>query len=113
MQKSVRLRAIFAELRLAGVEASARDMLRIANYILQTFGADGEEIELSDEPIDTRRFLALPLDEAMEDGGWKILEFEARRKIEDDDLTPETQTFFVHRMRKILGPSWQLQQLQD
>jgi hypothetical protein len=113
VQKSLRLRAIFAELREAGVEASARDLLRIANYILQTFAANGEEIDLSDTPMDPRAFFALPLDKAMEDGGWRVLEFEARRHAEVQEMSPEARTLFVHCIRKALGPEWQYRHPQD
>ena len=110
VQKSARIRAIFAELRAAGVEAPARDLLRIANYILQTFGGEiPEDASLRDPSPDTRQFFTLPVDEAMKDGGWQILEFEARRQQTLEEMTPEARTTFINRIRKALGSEWQHQ----
>lgn len=110
MQKSARIRAIFAELRAAGVDAPARDLLRIANYILQSFGGEvPDDPSLREPPTDTRQFFALPVDEAMKDGGWQVLEFEAKRQLTFEDMTPEARTTFINRIRKALGAEWQHQ----
>lgn len=106
MQKSAQLRAIYAELRSAGVEAPASDLLKIANFILLTFSSvdslDPEELNFEGRP-----FFGLPLDKAMDDGGWRILEFEARRLgIGLEELPPEANALFIQRLRKAMGPEW-------
>lgn len=113
MQKSIRLRAIFAELRAAGVDAPARDLIRIANYILLTFSADAVDDDLESRPVDPRSLLALPIDQAMNDGGWRVLEFETRRQVEQDEPSPEARSLFLHCIRKVLGAEWQFQRHQD
>jgi hypothetical protein len=71
MRRAARLRAIYAELRSAlGGTASAGDLVRLANVILRTYNVEWDDLDDFGRPVDSRAFFALPVDEAMRDGGW-------------------------------------------
>ena len=109
MQEPPLLRAIYAELRdSAGTEISAGDLLRLAHTILRAFKA--EYIEGPEEPRYRQRdgeFHSMPVDEAMKDGGWKVLHFEGPGSPPRHDVAPEADMFLNHQLTKFLGHEWQ------
>ena len=115
MQNPARLKAIYAELRrAAGKDASAADLLRLAHMLLKAYrlGA-GDDVDDYGRPIDSRAFFALPVDEAMEDGGWRILNFEDRRNFGIDEINPRELSIIKRAVRNYLGPEWPQQMQED
>jgi hypothetical protein len=110
MRRSNRLRAIYFELRhAAGTEVSAGDLLRLAHFILKSYGVDKDELADFGKPRDSRAFYALPVDEAMRDGGWQVLDFEEHRAFGIDDLEPPELALLKFSIQRFLGPQWQMQ----
>jgi len=79
MNRPAKLRAIYKELRnVLGAATPAIELLKLANAILQTY----TDTDL--ETFEDRRgaggvpIFARAVDHAMSDGGWQILDFEAR-----------------------------------
>lgn len=103
MGRPSQIRLIFTELRqVLDSSYSDRELLRLASAIVIAHTAAGR---LDDDYLTTsdviHSFFARPIDEAMTDGGWKILEFEMKRgtAFEDgvrtefeDDLSAEVKT---------------------
>jgi hypothetical protein len=115
MQNPARLRAIYAELRRAtGNEVAAADLLRLAHMLLKRYRLDiDDELDDYGRPVDSRAFFALPVDEAMEDGGWRVLNFETRRRFGIDELDPREITIIKRAVRRYLGPEWPQQIRED
>ena len=115
MHNPARLKAIYAELRhAAGKEVPAADLLRLAQMLLRTYRPEFEEdLDDYDRPIDSRAFFALPVDEAMQDGGWRIMNFESRRRSGIDEIDPREMTIIKRAIRRYLGPEWPQQIYED
>jgi hypothetical protein len=74
LRKSEKLRSIFIEVRRAlGREAPASEVLRISNAILESYAEYRTELTATEEERQYRGFFALAVDEAIRDGGWKLL----------------------------------------
>ena len=102
MQRPAQIRAIFAELRAAlGQEAHARDLLQLAHLILRAHEAPSAEEDIV-VPIGRTPLFALPLDIAMEDGGWRVLNFECEHGIEFDESEP-INTNSASRLKILMG----------
>jgi hypothetical protein len=107
MGSATKVRAIYAELRASvGVEASAGDLLRLAHFIVKSYAPDLDDSDVYGRPRDSRSFFALPVDVAMEDGGWRILHFEERRSFGIDDIDPQDFAILELHIRRNLGPQW-------
>lgn len=110
MRKPDLLRGIYAELRRGlGPDVPANDLLKLAHVILRSYTDDGKQ---DDYPSTTsaRAFVSLPVDEAMRDGGWRVLEFERMRGILVDNIDSDTVADVRPLIEKYLGPEWRYQQ---
>ncbi|HEX4159096.1 MAG TPA: hypothetical protein VHY79_11520 [Rhizomicrobium sp.] len=108
MRNPARLRAIYFELRKAtGSDVPAGDLLRLAHVILKSY-VDDEDVRDDSlrEPGPDRAFAALPVDEAMKDGGWRVLHYELKRDSDIDHVSPEELCELRVHIRKFLGPEW-------
>jgi hypothetical protein len=107
MGSAAKIRAIYAELRRAiGDAATAGELLRLAHAILKSFAPDLDELGPFGRPREGRAFFAIPLDEAMGDGGWKILNFEAHRNFDIEDLDPQDFPPLQVEIQQFLGAQW-------
>lgn len=114
MRGPARLRAIYLELRAATRgQVPAGDLLRLAHLILRSYTADRDGLSDFGRPSDSRAFFALPLDIAMRDGGWRILNFEVCRAFGIDEIEPENLTILRVCIQGFLGPQWQQQIRED
>jgi hypothetical protein len=113
MRRSEKLKEIYAELRATGIEAPASDLIRIAHIILRAYSGEDEATDEFGRPREGRSLADLPVDKAMEDGGWRVLEHEERRSNNIDDLDPERLESFRHQAKKVTGTQWHHQPPQD
>ena len=112
MKKPALIRAIFAELRFSlGPETPAGDIVRLAHLILRAHTEERDELSEFGRPGDSRSLGSLAVDEAMSDGGWQILSYEAHRLEYMDDVDKGRITEIRPLIEKYLGPEWQQQQL--
>jgi len=115
MRRPALLRAIFQELRFSlGPTASAGEVLKLAHLVLKAYVADsttGEWDPGYEHNRGSKPFASLPVDLAMSDGGWRILEFESEnsRFLQDRDISQITRLRPL--IEKYLGPEWQHQSL--
>lgn len=108
MRKPAQIRAIYAELRqMLGEEAPAGDLLKIAHLFLRAYSDTPDELREFGVAGESRPFLTLPVDEAMSDGGWRILTFERERSTFLDLRDPVAMAKFEPLLSKYLGPEWQ------
>jgi hypothetical protein len=108
MRKSDQLREVYKEIRsVVGATVPAIDVARLAHLILRSYHEDEDEIDEYGHPTDSRAFLYLPVDEAMRDGGWKVLLFEMRSSADIDRLDSIATTMLNRRLESFLGPEWQ------
>jgi hypothetical protein len=108
VRQPARLRTIYGELRRAlGADAPAGDLLRLAHVILRAYNEEGVEPDGFEEAAESRAFLLQPVDKAMSDGGWRVLEFELERATGPDDIDPEQLADLRRYIERFLGPEWQ------
>lgn len=108
MQKSAQLRQVYQEIRrVVGTTVAAIDIARLAHLILRSYHEEEDEVDEDGLPADSRAFLYLPVDEAMKDGGWKVLLFEMRASADTDRLDPVATTMLNRQLERFLGPEWQ------
>lgn len=107
MQKSTRIRVIFRELRqIVGNDVPASDLVRLANFILRSQTEATQERDEFGRPSDKTAFFRLPIDEAMRDGGWRILAYE-QEQLDDIDLYSVKKALLVRAyVSKYLGAEW-------
>lgn len=80
MSRATQVLAIYTELRrVAGPTLAAKDALRLAHLIVRAHYAPDSAGEEWGTPGKLRSLGVLPLDEALADGGWAVLDYEARR----------------------------------
>jgi hypothetical protein len=96
--RSIKVRQVFAELRRAlGSDIPAGELLRLAAALVDaTTPREGRDEHRSVGPRSA--FDQLPLDEAFEDGGWRIMDLEPRWVAEtcrDDDPSFATKILKV------------------
>ena len=106
MQRPTLLRAVYAELRSSlGAEPSGGDLLRLAHLIV--LAADHVEPDETEEGGGgSQPFFTWPVDNAMSDGGWRILALEKDVfSLEDSGLNIAFNTRSL--IEKYLGPEWQ------
>jgi hypothetical protein len=105
MQRSKVVRSLFWELRAAGVDGSAKEVLRLAHFLLKSHLG---EIGRSDDfgrLVDSRSLPMLPVDVVMADGGWRVLEFENSRTTHTD-LEAVDEVVKASRLKKLMGSIW-------
>jgi len=104
------VKAIYAELRAtAGRLVPAGELLKLAYVICQAFRADfvTPEEKKKSERTGWGDFHCLPVDEAMNDGGWNVLDFERTRMPLMEEIAPE-QIMLTHaKLTRLLGHEWQ------
>lgn len=92
---------------MLGDEAPAGDLLKIAHLFLRAYSDTPDELREFGVAGESRPFLTLPVDEAMSDGGWRILTFERERSAFLDLRDPVAMAKFEPLLSKYLGPEWQ------
>lgn len=106
MQKPALLRAIYTELRATlGEQVASGELLKVAHAILRAYQL-GDSKNENERLSAGRSLFTLPVDEAMRDGGWRVLEFEkSLAPLEDrgNDITTKLRPI----IEKYLGPEWQ------
>jgi hypothetical protein len=108
MRKPVQIRTIFAELRrAAGPSVASGDLVRLAHLILRAYNTPVDDEEQFGRAVESRAFISLPVDEAMKDGGWRILEFELERSIGPDEIDADELANLRRYIERFLGPEWQ------
>jgi hypothetical protein len=108
MQRPVLFRAIYAELRSTlGREVPAADLLKLAFEVMRAYAIDQDGLPEDGRIGFSRLFASLPVDEAMRDGGWRVLDFEERRVYSRDDCDVGALTALRPLIEKYLGPEWQ------
>lgn len=105
MQRPALIRAVYAELRASlGAEAPGGDLLRLANLIVLAMAEAAEQDDLDEESA-SRAFITLPVDDAMSDGGWRILAHEkGLGPLEDIGRNSGISLRLI--LNRILGPEW-------
>ena len=112
MRKSDRLVAVYKELRAAvGPSVPSVDLIKIAHLILRAYGGNDRELHAVQESRPNRTHLSLPVDRAMNDGGWRLLaESKLQNETEDAlDLISLKQEL----LERFVGPAWYHQAHRD
>lgn len=110
MRKPAAIRALYAELRqMLGDDVSSSDVLKIAHHFLRAYTDAPDEMAEFGVAEEGRPFATLPVDEAMNDGGWRVLNFEIRRQSSLTDRgDPLDLARLVPILNRYLGPEWRL-----
>jgi hypothetical protein len=105
VQRSKVVKTLFWELRAAGVEGSAKDVLRLANFLLQSrLGEVGSSDDFG-RIVDSRALPLLPVDVVLADGGWRLLEFENSRVSHlDSEVVHDVAK--QSKLKRIMGSVW-------
>ena len=109
MRKPGLVRAVYAELRaMLGDTHASGDLLKMASLLVSAYQDPLDELAEFGVAHEGRPFSSLPVDEAMGDGGWRILYFESKRH---DSWRDVRDPVMVSRLTAILnrrlGPEWQ------
>lgn len=109
MRKPALVRAVYAELRaMLGETHAAGDLLKMADLLVSAYKDPLDELAEFGLAQEGRSFGSLPVDEAMSDGGWRIMAFEAKRQASwrdhRDPIAIARMTLILNRR---LGPEWQ------
>lgn len=107
MQKPALVRAIYAEIRRGLPDLPAGEALDLANRFLRAYTIDPDQMRGFGQEVEGRSLARLPVDEAMRDGGWRVMDYEFRRNAELDDLDAGTIAAIRPIIEKYLGPEWQ------
>lgn len=107
MRRPKLIKAIYAELRRALPDLPAGDVLKLANRLLRAYTSDPDLMKLFGREVETRSVDRLPLDVALKDGGWRVMEYELHRAAEFEDLEPHMLAAIRPIIEKYLGPEWQ------
>lgn len=109
-RRSALIKAIYAELReAAGPEAEARHLIQLAHIVLRAYLNEDERSDGFGQPGTSRSFDTLPVDLAMSDGGWRVLEFENSRRVTVDEIEVGELERLRPIVEQILGRSWRHQ----
>lgn len=108
MRNSRRLREVYAELkRCVSPETPSGDLLRLAHHIINSYAEDDEKIDLLSNREGRKPFFSLPVDVAMNDGGWHIYFFERKLTHTVDDFSRSSLYLLHGNLNKLLGDEWQ------
>lgn len=112
MRRSETVRALFWELRAAGVDGSARDILRLADLLLRSH--KGEIGGLGDfgRVVDSRAFPFLPVDVVINRAGWRVVDFENSR-VDRFDIDTVDSMAGVKKAERLVGKLWPRSTPQD
>lgn len=102
------VKAVYEELRAssAGTGVAAIDLLRLAQHIVRAYTDPDADIRSEERQIEFRGFYHLSVDEAMKDGGWRVLEFEDRGLQAYQDVSISHVRFHRQQVERFLGPEW-------
>lgn len=108
MRKSDQLVAIYEELKHAvGQTVPAGDLIRLANIILKSYSFEPPENNSLTPYSESRGLHSLPVDDAMNDGGWRVMFFE-RGQFSDTSLIDAAGFQEMrHKLDFYLGSEWQ------
>jgi hypothetical protein len=112
MRKSQVVKSIFWELRAAGVEGSARDVLRLAHFLVRSHLGEIAKSDDFGRVVESRALPMLPVDIVMADGGWRLVDFENSRIGYMDVDAPEYFTAKL-KIERFVGPLWPRSTPQD
>lgn len=101
MTRPDQLRRIFVELRAVLPDEPAWRLLKLAAYILKAH-REPEGLDL-DGFVERSPFCSLDVAKAIEDGGWKVLDFERRQGMSFGDEISENHYRTESRLRNLLG----------
>jgi hypothetical protein len=108
MRKPDLIRAIYSELRRnLGPDVPAGDALRLAHFIVRSYTEERDSLADFGEAKVGRSLLYAPVDEAMNDGGWRVMEYECSSAGGGDDLNAVERLVLCSLIEKYLGPEWQ------
>lgn len=108
MRKPDIVRAIYAELRRSvASDIPDGDLLRFAHLIVQSQVGHTDLLAEFGKAVAGRSLLSAEVDEAMSDGGWRILEFEGRTTSGRDDPDGGERRVLQNLIQRYLGPEWQ------
>ena len=98
------IREVYLELRrIFGGQLNAGEVLRLAALIVKAYREPETLDPTFDDEYGRLPFVALELDTAMEDGGWRILEYEGRRGMALTDDLPDNYFAVEARIRGFVG----------
>lgn len=102
MKRSHTVRAIFWELRAAGAEGSAKDVLRLAYFLLRSHQGEIARADDFGRVVDSRALPMLPVDVVMGNAGWRVVEFENSRA-SNNDFDPSEIFARERRIERFVG----------
>ena len=105
MHRAQLIKAIFWELRSAGIPGTARDLIRMADFFVRSHAGEIAKPADYGRVIDSRALPLLPVDVVMNESPWKVLEFELSRNHHFDLDAPELSAARA-RINMLLGPEW-------
>ncbi len=109
MRKPALIRALYAELRqMLGSEVADGDVLKLAHHFVRAYGDAPYQLSEFGVAHDSRPFSSLPVDEAMADGGWRVL-YHERRVTSWIDLREKSLELakLAPVLDRYLGSAWQ------
>lgn len=112
MRKSQVVKSIFWELRAAGVEGTARDILRLAHFLVRSHLGEISKSDDYGRVVESRSLPLLPVDVVMAGGGWRLVDFENSRLGYRDFDAPESFTTRL-KIERLTGPLWPCSTPQD
>jgi len=108
MRKPDLIRAIYAELRRnIASDIPDGDLLRFAHLIVQSQTQDTDLLAEFGRVVSGQSLLSAEVDQAMNDGGWRILEFEGQTTSARDDSDGGKRRVLRNLIQRYLGPEWQ------
>ena len=108
MRKPDLIRAIYAELRRnVASDVADGDLLRFAHLIVQSQSDQTDLLAVFGRAVAERSLWSAEVDDAMKDGGWRILEFEGRTTSSRDDPDGGESRVLQDLIERYLGPEWQ------
>lgn len=107
MNRSQQTKAVFFELRRTlGTDFSAGALLRIAARLVAAYRANAWERAYGGYTTKDP-FFSRPVDLAMEDGGWRIMDFETVQGMSLCDDLPDNHIRVEKRIKDFVGtPEW-------
>jgi hypothetical protein len=105
MNRSRIIKGIFWELRAAGVEGSAREILQLADFMLRSHLGEVGSSDDFGRIVDSRTLPLIAVDYAIADGGWRIIDFENQQSsFFDTDMVSFNET--KRKIERYVGSLW-------
>ena len=105
MTRAQLVKEIYWELRSSGIPGTARELLRMADFLVRSHSGEIGSLNDFGRVVDSRALPLLPVDVVMADAPWRVLEFERRRNSQFDPDAPEVFAARA-RIKKLLGAGW-------